>query len=62
MNERYTEFSDDFLKIENVTLNNYIEYLVKLSDSGLGETPVCGEPNKAALIPFYDKSTGKLYF
>ena len=62
MNERYAEFSDDFLEMENVTLNDYIAYLVKLSDSGLGETPVCGEPNKVALIPFYDTSTGELYF
>ena len=54
--------SDELLEVEDVTLDTYIEYLVKLSEIGFGNTLVRGYPNKGALIPFYDKSTDKLVF
>ena len=65
MNRDIREFfkvSDELLEVEDVTLDTYIEYLVKLSEIGFGDIPVCGYPNKEALIPFYDKSTDELVF
>ncbi len=60
--EGYIKMSDELLEVEDVTLDTYIEYLVKLSEIGFGNTPVRGYPNKGALTPFYDKSTDELVF
>lgn len=60
--EGYIKVSDELLEVEDVTLDTYIEYLVKLSEIGFGNTPVRGYPNKGALTPFYDKSTDELVF
>lgn len=60
--EGYIKVSDELLEVEDVTLDTYIEYLVKLSEIGFGNTLVRGYPNKGALTPFYDKSTDELVF
>lgn len=60
--EGYIKVSNELLDAEDVTLDAYIEYLVKLSEIGFGNTPVRGYPNKGALTPFYDKSTDELVF
>lgn len=60
--EGYIKVSDELLEVEYVTLDTYIEYLVKLSEIGFGNTLVRGYPNKGALTPFYDKSTDELVF
>lgn len=60
--EGYIKVSDELLEVEDVTLDTYIEYLVKLSEIGFGNTQVRGYPNKGALTPFYDKSTDELVF
>ena len=60
--EGYIKLSDELLDVEGTTLDTYIEYLVKLSEIGFGDTSVRGHPNKGALTPFYDKSTDELVF
>ena len=60
--EEYIKVSNELLEVEDTTLDTYIEYLVKLSEMGFGDSPVRGYPNKGALTPFYDKSTDELVF
>ena len=60
--EGYIKACDELLEVKDVTLDTYIEYLVKLSEMGFGDSSVRGYPNKGALTPFYDKSTDELVF